>query len=116
VIVESSVPGRIPRQGDSTPESDSARTLNGARGALVSLIAGLYDADPAIPMRAAAAIEKSTRQSPKLLQQWKQLVLEKISNLQDKEVRWHVAQLIPRLDLTPRELQTSVQILNGSSL
>jgi hypothetical protein len=69
------------------------------------LFAGLYDADPVIRMRAADAIEKSTRQCPALLRPWKR------SSLRDKEVRWHVAQLIPRLNLTSSERETAVQIL-----
>jgi hypothetical protein len=75
------------------------------------LFAGLYDADPVIRMRAADAIEKSTRRCPALLQPWKRSLLEQISSLRDKEVRWHVAQLIPRLNLTSSERETAVQIL-----
>jgi HEAT repeat protein len=77
------------------------------------LIGGLYDTDPVIRMRAADAIEKSTRQSPELLQRWKFALLAQASRLHDKEMRWHIAQLIPRLKLTPIERETAVQILMG---
>src|SRR5579862_448398 len=77
------------------------------------LIEGFYDSDPVIRMRAADAIEKSTRQNTLLLQPWKRLLLEQISNLEDIEMRWHIAQLIPRLSLTGREQALAVQILMG---
>lgn len=77
------------------------------------LIEGFYHSDPVIRMRAADAIEKSTRQNTLLLQPWKRLLLEQISNLQDIEMRWHIAQLIPRLSLTGREQALAVQILMG---
>jgi HEAT repeat protein len=77
------------------------------------LFAGLFDADPVIRMRAADAVEKSTRNGPELLRPWKRALLEQISILPEKEVRWHIAQLIPRLSLTPGEQETAVQILMG---
>jgi hypothetical protein len=51
-------------------------------------------------MRAADAVEKVTRQRPDLLQPWKKPILEQLSVLPEKELRWHIAQLIPRLTLT----------------
>jgi hypothetical protein len=64
-------------------------------------------------MRAADAVEKSTRQRPDLLRPWKRALLEQVSLLQEKEVRWHVAQLIPRLSLTAQEQERAVRILLG---
>ncbi|HYL76702.1 MAG TPA: hypothetical protein VEU96_20980 [Bryobacteraceae bacterium] len=77
------------------------------------LFAGLFDADPVVRMRAADAVEKVTRQRPQLLGPWKRPLLEQISALEEKEVRWHVAQMIPRLNLTFSEKDTAVQILMG---
>jgi hypothetical protein len=77
------------------------------------LFAGLFNADPVIRMRAADAVEKSTRRRPELLRPWKRCLLEQISTLHEKEVRWHIAQLIPRLSLTPSEKDMAVQILMG---
>jgi HEAT repeat protein len=77
------------------------------------LFAGLFDADPLVRMRAADAVEKSTRNSPELLRPWKRALLEQVYILQEKEVRWHVAQLIPRLSLNPGEQEKAVQILMG---
>src|SRR5690242_8914656 len=77
------------------------------------LFAGLFDADPVVRMRAADAVEKSTRQHPDLLQPWKRALLDQISISPDKEVRWHVAQIMPRLNLTPVEREQAVKILTG---
>lgn len=91
----------------------AARDVSKTPGLFADLISGLCDADPVIRMRAADAIEKSTRQNPQLLQPWKRSLLEQISGLQDKEVRWHIAQLIPRLDLTAAERELALRILMG---
>jgi hypothetical protein len=77
------------------------------------LFAGLLDSDPLIRMRAADAVEKVTRRRPDLLQPWKQSLLERVSQLAEKEMRWHVAQMLPRLNLTPRERSIALGILTG---
>ena len=73
----------------------------------------LFNTDPVIRMRAADAVEKVTRDNPHLLQTWKRPLLETISASEDKEIRWHVAQMLPRLNLSHRERETAVQILMG---
>lgn len=73
----------------------------------------LFNTDPVIRMRAADAVEKVTRDNPHLLQPWKRPLLETISASEDKEIRWHVAQMLPRLNLSHRERETAVQILMG---
>jgi HEAT repeat protein len=73
----------------------------------------LFDDDPVVRMRAADAVEKVTRESPQLLQPWKRPLLETVAARREKEVRWHVAQLLPRLQFTPAERETAVAILTG---
>ena len=73
----------------------------------------LFNTDPVIRMRAADAVEKVTRDNPHLLQPWKRPLLETISASEDKEIRWHVAQMLPRLTLAHRERETAVQVLMG---
>jgi hypothetical protein len=77
------------------------------------LFEGLFDVNPLVRMRAADAVEKITRERPELLQPWKRPLLETVSTLQEKEVRWHVAQMLPRLRLTSGEHEAAVQILMG---
>lgn len=75
------------------------------------LISGLLDTDPVIRMRTADAVEKITRDQPKLLQPWKQLIIDSASTVQNKELRWHAAQLLPRLALSRSEQTEVVDIL-----
>ncbi|HEY5061614.1 MAG TPA: hypothetical protein VII52_08775 [Gemmatimonadaceae bacterium] len=77
------------------------------------LFAGLTDADRVVRMRAADAVEKITREKPGLLQPWKTQLLREIAALEDKEMRWHVVQMIPRLALAHHEQQTAVRTLMG---
>jgi hypothetical protein len=77
------------------------------------LFAGLFDPDPVVRMRAADAVEKATRDHPELLQPWKRPLLDAVSTLEGKELRWHVAQMLPRLRLTPGEREKAVRILMG---
>ena len=78
---------------------------------LAQLFAGWFDDDRVVRMRAADAVEKVTRERPWLLQPWKGQLLDSGCIVIDKEVRWHVAQMLPRLKLTPREKKAVVGIL-----
>ena len=70
---------------------------------LGELFKGMRSGDPLVRMRAADAAEKVTAQRPDLLQPFKRSLLHTIANIDQQEVRWHVAQMIPRLHLTPTE-------------
>ena len=59
--------------------------------------------NPGAKMRASDAIEKITRSHPEYLIPHKKLFLTKIAGINQKEVRWHTAQILPRLNLTKRE-------------
>ena len=67
------------------------------------VIQAMVNADPGIRMRASDAVEKITRTKPDLLQAHKPFLLNEVMEQNQQEVRWHVAQLIPRLDLSPQE-------------
>lgn len=77
----------------------------------VDLFNGLFNDDPVVRMRAADAVEKITAEHPELLQPFKEAVLDRVSGIEQQEVRWHVAQMLPRLALNPRELDRAVGIL-----
>jgi hypothetical protein len=79
---------------------------------LFSLVfeAMLHD-DPVVRMRAADAIEKVTVSRPELLQAHKRKLLGKVAAQEQQEVRWHVALLLPRLRLSPKERNQAVAIL-----
>jgi hypothetical protein len=75
-----------------------------ARPALFrALIKGLWDQDAVVRMRAADAAEKVSRQKPELLQPFKAELLGLLAETTEQEVRWHMAQMIPRLSLTTAE-------------
>jgi hypothetical protein len=67
--------------------------------------------DEIVRMRAADAIEKITRDRPELLEPNKAVPLNETARLEQQEIRWHVAQLIPRLTLEPSERETAIEIL-----
>ena len=75
------------------------------------LIYGMLNSDPIIRMRAADAIEKITVENSDLLQPNKSVIIEEAALIDQQEVRWHIAQIIPRLDLNARERVEIVEIL-----
>ena len=77
----------------------------------------LFDAmlvpDPVVRMRAADAVEKITRRRPDLLRGLENRVLTEVAAIDQQEVRWHVAQLLPRLALTLPQRAQAITILRG---
>ena len=60
--------------------------------------------NPAVRMRAADALEKATAQRPGLLMRHKDSLLDLIEEASQNEVRWHLAQMITRLELQAHEI------------
>jgi hypothetical protein len=75
--------------------------------------AGVYSDDPIIRMRAADVCEKVSAQHPECLGPYKRDLLGRVAAIEQQEVRWHVAQMLPRLDLNEAERTLAVQILTG---
>jgi HEAT repeat protein len=75
------------------------------------LFEGVLDDDPIVRMRAADAIEKLTIEHPEWLKPHKRKLLGPIAAIDQQEVRWHVAQLLPRLDLTELQRRKAVDVL-----
>jgi hypothetical protein len=69
--------------------------------------------DPIVRMRAADAVEKITATHPHYLQPYKDTLINQVAAVNQQEVRWHVAQILPRLSLNRRERETAVEILFG---
>ncbi len=72
---------------------------------------GMFSQDPVIRMRSADAIEKVSAQHPEYLEPFRAKLMHQVAKSQQPEVRWHVAQMLPRLDLSPEERQAAVEIL-----
>ena len=75
------------------------------------LLGGLFVDDPVVRMRAADAVEKITADRWELLQPHKSRLIRLAGDTGQQEVRWHIAQFIPRLDLNARERVEIVEIL-----
>ena len=67
------------------------------------LIQGIESADPVLRMRCADAMEKATADRPELLVPYKRKLLRELSQIEQREVRWHVAPMLARLPLSKSE-------------
>ena len=74
------------------------------------LVGGLFDSDPIVRMRAADAMEKISAEDPQSLQPFKTKLVGLAQETRQQELRWHLAQMIPRLKLTPQETKTVTDI------
>jgi len=75
------------------------------------LFTGLIQQDEVIRMRTADAVEKISRQRPDLIEPYKEEIIYYISKIGQQEVRWHWAQIVPRLELNEDERLHVVGIL-----
>lgn len=84
------------------------------RPALISaLVAALADSDAVVRMRAADALEKVTAARPHLLRRWTTRLLRLAVDSEQQEVRWHLAQIMPRLPLTALQRVACVRVLRA---
>ena len=67
------------------------------------LMLGLSSSDPIVRMRAADAAEKVSVSSPELLQPFKTKLLRLLDEATQQELRWHLAQMVPRLALSRKD-------------
>jgi hypothetical protein len=74
------------------------------------LVGGLFDEDPVVRMRTADAMEKLSLENPQLLCPYKAELIGLARRTQQQELRWHAAQMIPRLKLTAKEEATVTEI------
>jgi len=78
-----------------------------------ALIAGLWSDEPLVRMRAADATEKVTRRKHELLRPYKKELLGLMGEAKQQELRWHLAVIVPRLPLNPKERQLALSLLNN---
>lgn len=67
--------------------------------------------DPVVRMRAADAVEKITAMRPEFLRPHKFTLIQRVAEIDQAEVRWHVAQLVSRLELNKSERKRVVSIM-----
>jgi hypothetical protein len=75
------------------------------------VFAGMLSDDPIVRMRSADAIEKITVLKPEYLKPFKASLLRLASRTVQPELRWHLAQILPRLKLTPKQRAASIDIV-----
>ena len=81
----------------------------------------LYSDKPGVRMRSADVIETFTSKHPEYVNPYKNKLLYEVSRINQKEVRWHVCQIIPRLELNTKEIDQAFMLFkeyldNNSSI
>ena len=105
-------PGRADRR--SIGRSNAVAALVLKHPALAGqLVRAMWHADPVVRMRAADALEKASIQNLKIIARYKQELLGLLGETPQQELRWHLAQMVPRLPLTAAERRRAVQHLRG---
>src|SRR6202162_2258022 len=89
-----------------------AEMVSGDAKLFPKLIIGLWSAEALVRMRAADAAEKLTRMHRELLQPYKDELLGLMAATQEQELRWHLAVLVPRLELNASERQVAMSSLH----
>lgn len=74
---------------------------------------GLLADDPVLRMRCADVIEKVSKVHPEYLQPYKDRLIKEVSEVNQQEVRWHLAQMFSYLELDREEITIVVNILSS---
>ena len=88
-----------------------ANALVFGRCAIRHAVALLSDDDPLVRMRAADALEKASAQDASLIEPFGWQLIELLCQAEQQELRWHLAQMVPRLPLGQLERRTVVSAL-----
>ena len=82
-------------------------------GRMNELVWCLESGDPVVRSRTADTLEKLTARRPDLLKPYKKVLLHEASVSVQQEVRWHMAQMLPRLPLTRRQIREVFSLLRS---
>ena len=75
------------------------------------LLDGMGSDDPAVRTRAADAAEKAARRRPELLAPHADWLIDIARRARQKEVRWHAAQMIARVEMTEARAREASEVL-----
>jgi hypothetical protein len=78
-----------------------------------ALVECLWDEDGTVVARAANALEKASRERPLILAPYKESLLGLMVEAERKELRWQLALMIPRLQLTAAECARAAEVLDS---
>lgn len=82
-------------------------------GRIAELVECLWDADACVAVRGADAVEKVSRENAGWLQRYKAALLDLLLEATQREVRWHLALIVPRMRLSPAESLRAAEILES---
>lgn len=71
----------------------------------------LFVADEVVRMRAADALEKVCRTDPERLSPYTERLLGEVATISQPSVRWHLAQMLGELPLSPDQRSRAVEVL-----
>jgi hypothetical protein len=72
---------------------------------------GLYSDDHVVRMRSADVVEKITRKNPGLLTGFEKTIIKELSQIEQQEVCWHIALILPRLSYSKGQEKEILAIL-----
>lgn len=75
------------------------------------LVECLWDEDPGVANRAADALERATFHQPSLAAPWKDSLLGLLAEAEQNKLRWNLALIVPRLELTVPECRRAAATL-----
>ena len=103
----------IMKGGDlrSTGHSDKVLPLIDCREKFDQLFELLYHTDRLVVMRTADTVEKITIEHPEYLKNHKTEILNLFETAEDKELKWHLAQIVSRVRLNKNEVGKIWQIM-----
>jgi len=78
-----------------------------------ALMKGWWSEDPLVRMRTADATEKITRNKPHLLGPYRRELLGLMAEAKQRELRWHLAAMVPRLPLDVKERRVASSLLRS---
>lgn len=73
----------------------------------------LWDEDTGVANRAADALERASGRNPALLRPWKEALLGRMVDAEENKLRWNLALMAPRLELTEAETERAAAILRS---
>jgi hypothetical protein len=96
----------------SIGQADRVAAMVGSdRRLFPKLMAGLWSGDRLVRMRTADAAEKVTRKKPEWLAPYRKELLGLLAEVEEQEVRWHLAAMVPRLALSLKEREATIASL-----
>ncbi|WP_245636651.1 ACT domain-containing protein [Azospirillum thiophilum] len=101
-------------RGDRRSAGDApsvAAEIVADRGKLAELVGCLFDRDASVRMRAADALERVSRGNAGWLDAYVDHLLTDAVAIEQVEVRWHIAQIVPRLSMSEEQRRRAAVLL-----